>query len=70
MRERDIKAYLEAYGQPQSVMAVRENCAPDEPYDDVRAKLDEMVESGALTLVQDGVHAGGEPTREYAPKRG
>lgn len=65
--EEGILAYLEEYGQPQSVAAIRENVDPEGLQGDVEAVLAGMAALGQIQEINAGIHSSGDPTVEYAP---
>lgn len=64
-----ILTFLETYGQPQGLGAIKQRNEElgGKDDDDVQSALDEMVEGKLIRRVKAGVHANGEPTLEYAP---
>lgn len=64
----NILAYLEAFGQPQSLEAIRDNVDPVGDRTALRQTLDEMVKVKQIRRVEDGVDHRGEPMIFYAPR--
>jgi hypothetical protein len=67
--EEQIVAYLEQYGQPQSLDAICEHALGQEQPDRTGVKdvLEQMVAAGTIQQIEAGVHANGNAAIEYAP---
>lgn len=63
-----IVAYLERYGQPQTFDAIRSYLNErDFVADDLRERLDALVDSGEVQAVDGGVNEKGDQLTIYAP---
>jgi hypothetical protein len=65
--DKAVVAYLETYGQPQSVAAIQEHGLNNADVPDLKEQLDALAASGKIYRLEDGVSERGETMIWYGP---